>query len=325
MKKVLVIGGGGYVGVELAIKLSSSNYDVTVYDLFLYQNCLNDYKKIKIIKGDIRDLKYLDNALKNIDTVIHLACISNDPSFELNPDLGKSINLDCFEPFLNLCVKNKINHIIYGSSSSVYGVKKENNVSETLELEPLTDYSLFKAKCEKLLLNHNSPGILKTVIRPATVCGYSRRMRLDLVVNILSANAYFQQKIKVFGGPQLRPNIYIDDMINAYALILEADERKIENQIYNVGANNLSLNEIAKNVKEIINPDIQIENIKSNDLRSYHISSQKILDNLGYSPKVSIMDAIINLKKIFKSNILENPMENEYYYNIKRMKNINLK
>ena len=176
--------------------------------------------KLKLVLGDIRDINAFENALEDCDAVIHLACISNDPSFDLAPDLGRSINFDCFEPLVSKSKALGIKRFIYASSSSVYGVKNHPQVIETDSLEPLTDYSIFKAKCEQILLQYRGNKFVTTTIRPATVCGYSPRQRLDVVVNILTNLAYNRGKITVFGGEQLRPNIHIVDMCRIYLLVL---------------------------------------------------------------------------------------------------------
>ena len=204
-KDVLIIGGAGYVGTVLVEALLKKNYNVTVYDLFIYgDNLPKNNKNLTSVKGDVRDLKKLEEVIKAQDIVIHLACISNDPSFELNPSLGRAINFDCFEPLVNLSKQNGIQHFIYASSSSVYGIKNTSKVTEDASLEPLTDYSKFKAQCEEILLSKTNNDFTGSIIRPATVCGYSPRQRLDLVVNILTNLAYHNKIIKVFGGTQLR-------------------------------------------------------------------------------------------------------------------------
>ena len=323
-KNILITGGCGFVGSELVKHLLKKGYFINVLDLQIYGSNLNDHPNLNLIKGDIRDLKIIDKATKSVDVVIHLACISNDPSFELNPSLGKSINLDSFLPFLDICKKNKIKKFIYASSSSVYGIKNIKDVNEEEELEPITDYSKYKAECEKILFNHKSD-MTKTVIRPATVCGLSSRLRLDLVINIITKHAFFDNKIKIFGGDQLRPNIHLMDMIDAYTLLLEADDSFIDKKIYNVGFQNLSLNEIGTTVRGIIGPSLDVETIKTDDNRSYHISSDKIFNELKYKPKRKIEDAINELKIYFENFSDKNEFEKDKYYNIKRMQNLKLK
>ena len=256
---------------------------------------------------------------------IHLACISNDPSFELNPKLGKSINLDAFEPIVKIAKKNSISRFIYASSSSVYGVKKAQNVNEEMNLEPITDYSKFKADCEKILLKYLSKDFIPIIIRPATVCGYSPRQRLDVVVNILTNLAYHKKEISVFGGDQLRPNIHIHDMVRAYISLIEADEKLVSGQIFNAGFENQTVNDLALLVKKVIGDNVKIKKIKSNDDRSYHISSKKIEKILGFKAEKTIEDAVIELKNAFVTKKLNDTLSNEFYFNIKRMNNIHLK
>ena len=251
-KRIFITGGAGYVGSKLVPKLLELDYIVTVLDLMIYgEEVLSDHKNLKKIKGDIRNQNLLEKILPGHDAVIHLACISNDPSFELNPTLGKSINLDAFDPLVKLSLKSKIRQFIYASSSSVYGIKNVKDVTEDMKLEPLTDYSRFKGECEKILNKHSSDEFITTTIRPSTVCGYAKRQRLDLVVNILTNHAFHNRKIKVFGGQQLRPNIHIDDMVDSYLTVLKADKNKINREIFNVGFKNQTVNELASDVKSI--------------------------------------------------------------------------
>ena len=214
MNKIFITGGAGYVGAVLVPNLLENGYVVTVLDLMIYgENVLPSHPNLNAVKGDIRDQAFLRKLLPGHDAVIHLACISNDPSFELNPDLGKSINLDAFQPLVEISKSCSVKRFIYASSSSVYGIKDEPNVHEEMVLEPLTDYSQFKADCEKILAEYQSDDFTTVTIRPATVCGYSPRQRLDVVVNILTNLAYHKREISVFGGDQLRHNIHIADMV----------------------------------------------------------------------------------------------------------------
>ena len=326
MNKIFITGGAGYVGSKLVPKLLDLGHEVTVLDLMIYgEEVLDVNKKLNKITGDIRDVGLLEKAIPGHDTLIHLACISNDPSFELNPTLGKSINLDAFEPLVKVCVKNNVNKFIYASSSSVYGIKEEKNVTEDMKLEPLTDYSKFKGDCEKILNSYKSDNFITTTIRPSTVCGYARRQRLDLVVNILTNHAFHNREIKVFGGDQLRPNVHIDDMVESYLAVINADSKKINGEIFNVGFKNQSVNELANDVKEIIGSDIKIINTKSDDNRSYHVSSEKIKETLGFETKYTVKDAVLDLKIAFEQKSLLDTFDNEFFFNIKRMNNINLK
>ena len=326
MTKVFITGGAGYVGAVLTPYLLDKGYEVKVLDLMIYgEKVLQEHKNLKILKGDIRDLKLIERESKDCDVFIHLACISNDPSFELNPKLGKSINLDAFEPIVKIAKKNSISRFIYASSSSVYGVKKAQNVNEEMNLEPITDYSKFKADCEKILLKYLSKDFIPIIIRPATVCGYSPRQRLDVVVNILTNLAYHKKEISVYGGDQLRPNIHIHDMVRAYISLIEADEKLVSGQIFNAGFENQTVNELALLVKKVIGDNVKIKKIKSNDDRSYHISSKKIEKILGFKAEKTIEDAVIELKNAFVTKKLNDTLSNEFYFNIKRMNNIHLK
>lgn len=325
--KILLIGGAGYVGTELAEYLVENNNEVTVYDLFIYGDNFSKEKIIKKIQGDIRNVNDLENTIKSgsFDAIIHLACISNDPSFDLDPNLGKSINFDPFEDLVKLAIKHKISKFIYASSSSVYGIKSEPNVDENFSLEPITDYSKFKAECEKILKKYNSQDFCTTIIRPATVCGFSKRLRLDLVVNILSNLAYHNKEITVFGGKQYRPNIHIKDMCRSYLHILNQDHKKVSGQIFNVGFENHTVESLALIVKKVIGEDVQLKYIPTNDNRSYHISSKKIIEDTGFIYKYKIEDAVNDLKIAFEKKMFKDTLNNPEYFNIKKMNLINLK
>jgi nucleoside-diphosphate-sugar epimerase len=320
---VLITGGAGYVGSVLVRKLLSHSYRVKVLDLYIYgDNVLDDVKHhplLEQIRGDIRDRMLLEKVLPGCDAVIHLACISNDPSFELNPDLGKSINYDAFFDLVDIARDSGVQRFIYASSSSVYGVKEEMNVTEELPLQPLTDYSKYKAMCEDLLFKKRMPGFETLILRPATVCGYSPRLRLDLTVNILTNHALTNRIIKVFGGHQMRPNIHIEDMAYVYVSSLLWPTEKVDGQVYNAGYHNHRVMEIAEIVRSIVGPDIRIETIPTNDNRSYHISSEKIRRNLGFEPRGTIEDAVRDLVKAFAAGKVPNSMTDDRYYNIRTM------
>jgi len=324
-KSIYITGGAGYVGAVLVPRLLEEGCYVTVLDLMIYGvEVLPDHPKLTKITGDIRDQDLLRSTLPGHDALIHLACISNDPSFELNPGLGRSINLDAFRPLVEISKKSGVQRMIYASSSSVYGIKEDPDVHEGMSLEPLTDYSRFKADCEQILSEYQSDEFTTATIRPATVCGYSPRQRLDVVVNILTNLAYHKREISVFGGSQLRPNIHIADMVEAYIVLLNAPKKKVAGEIFNAGYENHSVLQLAETVREVIGEDVQLKKTPTNDNRSYHVSSKKISDILGFTANRSIRDAVIGLKNAFDNQLLPNSLEHERYFNIKRMQSINL-
>lgn len=328
-RSVLVIGGAGYVGAVLVPKLLKQGHRVTVLDLFIYGDQVlspvRSNPNYREVKGDMRERAKVREALAGCDTVIHLACISNDPSFELDPDLGRSINYDCLPMIVEECKAAKINRFIFASSSSVYGVKEDPNVTEELPLEPLTDYSKYKAMSEKVLLEARSPGFVVLILRPATVCGYSPRLRLDLTVNILTNHAVNKGKIKVLGGGQMRPNIHIEDMTDLYCRSLEWTDAQIDGKIFNAGYDNYTVDQIAEMVRHTVGEQVVIEHEATNDNRSYHISSEKIRRELGFQPKRTIRDAIEDLNQAFKEGKIPDPFNNSCYYNIKRMQELRLR
>jgi nucleoside-diphosphate-sugar epimerase len=324
MTKIFITGGAGYVGTVLTEMLLKKNYQVTVLDLMIYGDNIENNNKLNKIYGDIRNVELLKKVLPGHQIVIHLACISNDPSFELNPTLGKSINYDSFKDLLNISKKSGIHKFIYASSSSVYGIKKEKKVVEDMQLEPLTDYSKYKALCEEILIKDKSKNFVKIILRPATVCGYSKRQRLDLVLNILTNLAYHKREIQVFGGSQLRPNIHIKDMCKAYISLMEAPSDLVNNQVFNVGFENFSVAELASMVKSNIGNDVKIIEKTTIDMRSYHVSSDKIKKLIKFNTEKSLVDAVIDLKKVFELKLLNDPLNNENYFNIKKMQKIKL-
>ncbi len=313
------------MGAILTRRLLERGYAVTVLDLMIYgEQVLPDHPDLKKIKGDIRDAALLKASLPGHDAVIHLACISNDPSFELNPDLGKSINLDAFEPLVKTAMESGVKRFIYASSSSVYGIKDEPDVTEDMMLEPLTDYSKFKAMCEVILAKYQSPDFTTVTIRPATVCGYSPRLRLDLTVNILTNLAVNKGLITVFGGQQKRPNLHIEDMAALYLLLLELPDEKIAGKVFNAGYENHTVAEIAGMVRDTIGPQVNIVTTETNDNRSYHISSGKIKREIGFVPTHSITDAVQDLKNAFDGNLIPDSLTDDRYFNVKKMQKINL-
>ena len=332
MKKVLVTGGAGYVGCVLVPKLLASGYSVVVYDLMLFgSDGLPSHPNLRVIKDDIRDTASFSAAVTGVHTVIHLACISNDPSFELDSTLSKSINYDSFEPMVVASKALRVRRFVYASTSSVYGVSEAPEVTEDFSLVPLSDYNKYKGMCEPVLLRYQSRDFTTVIIRPATVCGYSPRMRLDLTVNILTNLAVNKGQITVFGGTQKRPNIHVDDIAALYVQLLELPEQMIAGEIYNAAYQNHTVSEIAQIVRKVVEREmpekapIDIVTTPSNDLRSYHVSSRKIAERLGYVPKRSIEDAVTDLCAAFKAGKLPNSLTDDRYFNVQTVKKIDLK
>jgi len=323
---VLVTGGAGYVGTLLTPQLLTAGHTVAVYDLMYYGCELSPQPRLRIIEGDIRDTARFREACRGVEAVIHLACISNDPSFELNEELSRTINFDCFEPLVMAAKQAGVRRFIYASSSSVYGVSAVPEVTEDHPLVPLTLYNKYKGLCEPLLFKHQSEEFVCVTIRPATVCGYSPRMRLDLSVNILTNHAVNTGKITVFGGTQLRPNLHIQDMCDLYELLLDLPDERIAGQTFNAGYQNHSIIDIAKIVRRVVQeefPDrgeIDIVTTPTDDIRSYHINSEKIAARLGFRPKRGIEDAVRDLCQAFKAGKLPGSMTDERYSNVKALK-----
>ncbi|MGI8792802.1 MAG: NAD-dependent epimerase/dehydratase family protein [Acidimicrobiales bacterium] len=326
--RVMVTGGAGYVGNVLTPALLDDGYEVTVYDLCLFdkETLPLDHPRLTLVEADIRDTERFREAVAGHDAVLHLACISNDPSFELDEDLSKTINFDCFEPLVVTAKEAGVRRFVYCSSSSVYGVSDQPDVTEEHPLVPLTLYNKFKGLCEPILFSHRSPGFECVTLRPATVCGYSPRCRLDLSVNILTNHAVNRRHIDVFGGDQLRPNLHIDDMADAYRSFLEAPGGLVDGEVFNVGYENLTIRGIAELVKTVVEQElpaggpIEIAQVESDDLRSYHINSGKIRRVLGFEPKRSVEDAVRSLCRAFADGRLPTSLDDDRYFNVRTMK-----
>lgn len=323
-RKVAVTGGAGYVGSALVPALARRGYEVKVLDLFLYGEHVLDGVPAAKVTLDLRDEAGLLRELRGTDAVIHLACVSNDPSFELDPTLGKSINYDAFPGLLRASRAAGVRRFLYASSSSVYGVRPEPEVREDSPCEPLTDYSKYKLLCEQLLREFEWDADW-VVARPSTVCGYAPRMRFDLVVNILTAHALVRRAITVFGGTQLRPNIHIEDMVDAYLALLEAPREKIHRRTFNIGYDNFSVLELAEKVRACLgDPGITIATRPTDDLRSYHVNSDRIREVLGFTARHTIEEAVQGIAAAYRAGRFQDPLGNPYYHNIKRMQQLNL-
>jgi nucleoside-diphosphate-sugar epimerase len=325
-RKVLVTGGAGYVGARLVPSLIEAGYRVRVLDTCWYgTDVFGEFANnpmLELVVGDIRDRDTVKASVNGCTDVIHLACISNDPSYDLNPQLGEEINFTAFEPLVQAAKSAGVSRFVYASSSSVYGVKEEERVTEDLPLDPLTDYSKYKAMCEPILLDEASEDFVATVIRPATLCGYSPRQRLDLTVNIITNNAVNEQVIRVFGGDQYRPNLHIEDMCRAYLEVLQQPASKVNGQVFNVGADNMKVSEIASIVAAHVDGPVDVRIEPTQDPRSYRISSERIAEAIGFRPKFTINDAVVDLQRAFASGQLPNSLTDSKYFNIRRMNEI---
>ena len=321
MSNLLITGGSGYVGSRLIYKLlEETDHNIVNYDISLFgDNHLPENKKFVYHKEDITDAKKFEEAIvkNNIDTVLHLACISNDPTYELNSELSKRINYDCFENLVKISKKNNVKKFIYASTCSVYGISDSPNVVETNELKPITDYNKYKALCEPILLKYLDDSFTGIIIRPATVCGFSEKMRFDLTVNILTNYAYNKGYIRVFGGKQSRPNCHIDDMCDLYKKLINDDISKYSGEIFNVGTENLKIIEVAEKVKSVMQNklnknDIEIRVEESADIRSYMINSDKIKNLLGFEFKKTVTNAIEDLCDAFEKKIIKDSFSDEW-------------
>src|ERR1700687_2697722 len=329
-KNILVTGGAGYCGSLLTPQLLDAGYNVTVFDILYFGDSFlpKDNPRLKIIQGDIRDASKLATALNGQEAVLSLACISNDASFELDERLSTTVNLDAFEPMVIAAKKAGVKRFAYASSSSVYGVSDKPDVTEDHPLGPITLYNKYKGMCEPLLFKHTDDNFTGVAFRTATVCGYAPRLRLDLSVNILTNHAVTNNKITVFGGSQLRPNLHIQDYVDLCKLLLTAPAEKIANQIFNCGYQNMTIMDIAHLVKKVVEQEfpekapIEIVTTPSDDNRSYHINSDKIRKVLGFTPKHTIEEAVLDLCRAFREGKIADSFTNDRYYNVRTLKKL---
>ena len=321
MKKILVTGGGGYIGTNLVKELLNEGYSVNVIDTFWFGNYLKSHKKLKIITKDIRNI--LEKDLNKIDCVIHLASIANDPAAELNAKLTWDVNVLATYKLINFAISKKVKKFIFASSGSVYGIKSEKKVTENLSLEPISEYNKSKMIGERILLSYKKK-IDLTILRPATVCGFSPAMRLDVAINALTFGALQNNLITVFGGKQIRPNLTMFDMVEAYKFSLRRNLKKnrtINNIIFNLGFENLSIISMAKRIQKTLKTNSKILIKTSNDPRSYRQNSERIIRE-GFKPSKKIEDAIKEIKEKFSQNKIKN---NQRFYRVNTLKIIKAK
>ena len=312
MKKILVTGGNGYKGTVLVPRLLKKGYKVISIDTNWFGDYLNEHNNLEKLQLDIRNLT--SEHFKNVDVVIHLANVANDPAVELNPLLSWEINVLTSQKIANLAKNSGVQSLIFASSGSVYGLSDKDRVTEDAELVPISEYNKTKMIAERVFLSYQNDMNIYC-IRPATVCGVSPRMRLDVSVNILTYSALKNNLIKVFGGKQVRPNIHIDDICSVYEFFIENQE--IASGCYNAGFENISILDIAKLVQRKL-PNVGIKIEESNDPRSYRQCSDKLL-NLGFKPLKNVEIAIEEIIEAYKNNLL---YDGENAYTVKTLKNL---
>ena len=332
-KKLMIFGGSGYVGSALINKLVKINkYEILNYDLDLFGSKHLPKNKITHIKGDVRDLIKIKRTIKKFqpNEILHLACISNDPSYLLNKSLSKDVNYVAFKKLINLLDTSDIEKFLYASTCSVYGVSNKKNITEDHPQKPLTEYNKFKGECEKILKNRKNENYSTCIIRPSTVCGVSTKMRLDLTVNILTNYAFNKGYIKIFGGQQKRPNLHIEDMIDLYCLLInKKNYSDCNNESFNAGGENLKISTIGNKEKKIVQKfkkkKINLIYEKSSDKRSYHVNGDKIKKYFGFKPKKTVEDAIKDLCFFFDKYEKKDTFTNKNFFNVKKLMSIKFK
>lgn len=304
---VFVTGACGYKGTVLVPKLLAQGHDVVAFDIMWFGNFLKPHPRLKVVNGDIRNIDNVD--LDGIDAIVHLSSVANDPCGDLNPKVTWEISALATMQLADKAVRRGIKRFIYASSGSVYGIKEELQVTEDLELRPVSEYNKTKMVAERVLLSY-AEDMTVQIIRPATVCGYSPRMRLDVSVNMLTMQALTNRRITVFGGGQVRPNIHIDDITDLYVFMLDHPQHK---GVFNAGFENISILDIAERVAEQVETEIIVS--ESNDPRSYRVNSDKLLAT-GFRPKKSVNDAI---REIIQKQRAGELKDEDQFHNLKWM------
>ena len=323
MERILITGGGGYIGSVLTRKLLKLGYEVVVIDTFMFTDVglreLRDHPLLSVVNADIREVEPLRESLAGVDFVIHLAALANDPAAELDPQLTRQVNLESYPVLLDEADKAGVERFINISSIGVYGINFTNNVTEEDSLNPLTEYAVCKAKSEEVVRQYN--GELTTVnLRCGTVCGWSPRMRFDLSTNTLTAYAIVNRKLSVWGGEQRRPQIHLEDMTDFVIGLLTVAREKIGGQTFNAAGYNISVMEIAKVIKNEVDGDLELVSAPPrDDERTYHVNSDKISSQLGFKMKREIRDAVADIIRAHDKGFWKNP-DDVIYHNIKVMR-----
>jgi len=324
MKRILVTGGAGYIGSVLTRKLLESGYEVVVLDALIFTDAgirdLRNHSRFRLINDDLRNRASLKASLSGVDCVVHLAAIANDPSAELDPKLTREVNLEIYPALLSEAANAGVRRFINLSSTAVYGINCDHNVTEDAPANPLTEYSVCKAKSESIVKDYNRDSFTTVNLRCGTVCGWSPRMRFDLCANTLTAYAVVNRKLTVWGGAQQRPQIHIADLAEFLVESLTISADKIGGKTFNAAGHNSSVMEIAEAIREVMNGDLELTSAPPRaDERSYHVSSEKMARELGLGPRRGIKDAALEIVEAYQGGQWEDPHDS-LYHNVKRMR-----
>jgi nucleoside-diphosphate-sugar epimerase len=325
MKKILITGGAGYIGSVLTRKILTLGYEIVVFDACFYTDmglrAIRD-PSLKIVRGDLRNTSLLRESLTDIDCVIHLAAIANDPSAELDVELTRQVNLESYCVLLAEAANAGVQRFINMSSISVYGINFNGQATEDDSLNPLTEYAACKAKSEAIVQQHNSNQFTTVSLRCGTVCGWSPRMRFDLCANTLAAYAIVNRNLVVWGGAQRRPQVHIDDITDLITRLLTVSSDKIGGRIFNAAGYNVTVSEVAEIIKEEMQGELEITSVPArSDERTYQVSSEKIIRELGFMMTRTVRDAVADIKKAYQDGFWRDPYDS-LYHNVKRMKSM---